>query len=148
MKTKSLLLLLIVAFMTSCSPKYHEYTAIIEFDNQSNHNVELANILPHSGSLSDKMIITDATLATGEKFEYSHILLNSHDFLSSISRRSPYITFDDTYRVCYNDEGLPFVGQVVMQEEENGDPRYIFTITDADYDYAVEFGFKLVKPTE
>ena len=149
MKSKWLLLFFIAVFMTACSDEYYEHSAIIEINNQSSHTVELADFLPEEkGSLDEKLITPNAILATGEQFVFSITLWKSRDFLRGISRRSPYITFDDTYRVCYNDEGLPFVGQVVIQEEENGDPRYIFTITDADYDYAVEFGFKLVKPTE
>lgn len=147
MKSKYLLLLFIATLLTACSDEYYEHSAIIEINNQSSHIVELADFsyVKHEW---DKILRTDAILATGEQFVYSLTLWKSRDYLGSISRRKPCISFDNKYRVWYNDESLPFVEQVVMQEEENGDPRYIFTITDADYDYAVEFGFKLVKPTE
>ena len=147
MKNKWLLLFFIAVFMTACSDEYYEHSAIIEINNQSSHTVELADF-SYDREWWDKILQTEAILATGEQFEFSITLRKSHDYLGVISRRKPCIDFDNKYRVCYNDEGLPFVEQVVMQEEENGDPRYIFTITDADYDYAVEFGFKLVKPTE
>ena len=149
MKSKYLLLLFIATLLTACSDEYYEHSAIIEINNQSSHTVELADFLPEEkGSFAEKLITPNATLATGEQFVFSITLWKSRDFLRGISRRSPHITFDDTYRVCYNDEGLPFVGQVVIQEEENGDPRYIFTITDADYDYAVEHGVKLGEKIE
>jgi hypothetical protein len=149
MKNKWLLLFFIAVFMTACSDEYYEHSAIIEINNQSSHTVELADFLPEEVESTDQKLITpNAILATGEQFVYSLTLWKSRDYLGSISRCKPCISFDNKYRVWYNDEGLPFVEQVVMQEEENGDPRYIFTITDADYDYAVEFGFKLVKPTE
>lgn len=147
MKSKYLLLLFIATLLTACSDEYYEHSAIIEINNQSSHTVKLADF-SYDKEWLDKILQTDAILATGEQFEFSITLRKSHDYLGVISRRKPCIFFDNKYRVCYNDEGLPFVEQVVMQEEENGDPRYIFTITDADYDYAVEHGFKLVKPTE
>ena len=141
MKSKWLLLFFIAVFMTACSDEYYEHSAIIEINNQSSHTVELADFLPEEG-VDEKLITPNAILATGEQFEFTLTLWKSRNFLRGISERSPYVFFDDKYRVCYNDEGLPFVGQVVMQEE-NGDPRYIFTITDADYDYAVANGVVL-----
>ena len=147
MKSKYLLLLFIATLLTACSDEYYEHSAIIEINNQSSHTVKLADF-SYDKEWWDKILQTDAILATGEQFEFSITLRKSHDYLGVISRRDPRIDFDNKYRVCYNDEGLPFVEQVVMQEEENGDPRYIFTITDADYDYAVEHGVKLGEKIE
>ena len=142
MKSKWLLLFFIAVFMTACSDEYYEHSAIIEINNQSSHTVELADFLPEEG-VDEKLITPNAILATSEQFEFTLTLWKSRNFLRCISERKPCVTFDNKYRVRYNDEGLPFVEQVVMQEEENGDPRYIFTITDADYDYAVANGVVL-----
>ena len=132
--------------MTACSDEYYEHSAMIEINNQSSHTVVLADFSrskQENLGIPDKIMKTDAILATGEQFEFTLTLWKSRNFLRCISERKPCVTFDNKYRVRYNDEGLPFVEQVVMQEEENGDPRYIFTITDADYDYAVANGVVL-----
>ena len=139
---KYLFMLFFATLLTACSDEYYEHSAIIEINNQSSHTVELADFLPEEG-VDEKLITPNAILATGEQFEFTLTLWKSRNFLRGISERSPYVFFDDKYRVCYNDEGLPFVEHVVMQEEENGNPRYIFTITDADYDYAVANGVVL-----
>ena len=139
---KYLFMLFFATLLTACSEEYYRHSAIIEINNQSSHTVELADFLPEEG-VDEKLITPNAILATGEQFEFTLTLWKSRNFLRGISERSPYVFFDDKYRVCYNDEGLPFVEQVVMQEEENGNPRYIFTITDADYDYAVANGVVL-----
>ena len=143
---KYLFMLFFATLLTACSEEYYRHSAIIEINNQSSHTVELADFSrskQENLGIPDKIMKTDAILATGEQFEFTLTLWKSRNFLRGISERSPYVFFDDKYRVCYNDEGLPFVEQVVMQEEENGNPRYIFTITDADYDYAVANGVVL-----
>ncbi len=139
---KYLFMLFFATLLTACSDEYYQHSAMIEINNQSSHTVVLADFLPEEG-VDEKLITPNAILATGEQFEFTLTLWKSRNFLRCISERSPYVFFDVKYQVCYNDEGLPFVEQVVMQEEENGNPRYIFTITDADYDYAVANGVVL-----
>ena len=143
---KYLFMLFFATLLTACSDEYYQHSAMIEINNQSSHTVVLADFSrskQENLGIPDKIMKVDAILATGEQFEFTLTLWKSRNFLRGISERSPYVFFDVKYQVCYNDEGLPFVEQVVMQEEENGDPRYIFTITDADYDYAVANGVVL-----
>ena len=141
---KYLFMLFFVTLLTAC----HVHTdkgvvTSLSFKNETHHVIELFRMETRSVG-NGESITPDATLAFGEQFKFSvggWIGSGSSSGLFEVSMRNPLIVFDGRYQVRFNDQNLPLVQQKKRTENaKKGWVSYQYTITDADYEYAVENG--------
>lgn len=144
MKSKSLLLLFIVTLLIACDVHNDGgTTTIFSFENKSNHTIELFRM--NSSNVKDGVSTApDATLALGEQFEFvvgGWIGSTTTSAFLEVYANNPVIVFDGRYQVSFSDPNLPLNLQEEQTEnEKKGWVKYKYTITDADYEYAVEHG--------
>ena len=144
MKSKSLLLLFIVTLFIACDVHTDRgTTTIFSFENKSNHTIELFRMV--SEPVEDgKLAVADATLPPGEQVKYSFggwIGATTTSAYLEMYKYDPVIVFGSRYQVRLGDKNLPLNLQKEKTEnEKKGWVKYKYTITDADYEYAVANG--------
>lgn len=150
--------------------EYDYVTTTVTINNNSNHEIYLMNI-------SHNVIISfaDITLSEGasksyDSSAYSESVFSLHipqnesvkytiyilikditKFCSKIFKENCSIVYDSTISISPKNEIGEYIQHSILNYRsfENGRCEgYIYTFTDADYEYAVEYGFKLGKPTE
>ena len=144
MKSKYLFMLFFATLLTAC----HVHTdggttTIFSFENKSNHTIELFRIV--SEPVEDgEIAVADATLPPGEQVKYyfgGGIGATTTSAYLEMYKYDPVIVFGSRYQVRLGDKNLPL--NLQKEQTENEKKRWVkykYTITDADYEYAVANG--------
>lgn len=133
---------------TECPRDIGDYTYYFEFNNKSGHTVscidESTTWVLQSGEMKEMAFSVSNFAQIFFHFKEGDYFSGNIVFLFKGTTK---VVFDNVYEITHTDD-MPNSLFKIQSYDDISTYKYVYTFTDADYDYAVEHGVKLDEKIE